>query len=852
MAKKSKGTGKQRKKKRASAGRRRRSMRRALGVLFLRIAILGIIGLAGLSAYFYVQASSELEQWLQGINRPVNPSNIYAAPLVLRVGERIAPEQIIDYLRRASYVALGERRKREEGAYQLSDRELDIIPGQTAIVEGRRWFPTVRVRFDRRKHRIEQIIDVDRQRPVEQCQLEPLLISTITRPVGRPAAKAERGIRYPIKYHQMPSHLINAVVAVEDRTFFEHTGINPLAILRAFWHNLRRGETVEGGSTITQQLVKNILLGSERSYRRKLREAFLALALERRLSKPEIFTRYVNTIYMGHRGGLSIYGMGAAAREYFNKDISQIDLHEAALLAAMIHRPSYYLREEHRREALHRRNDVLDTMVRLGMITRQEAEKAKRAPLGLHFRPRPGDASIDTPYFVDYVQEVVARWLPGANLADGGYRIYTTLDVDVQRAAAIAMAEGLAVIDRVLRQRHRSTPPGTVQGALVAIEARSGHILAMVGGRSYSQSQFNRVTDAYRQPGSAIKPFVYAAALSSGFHEEHPITLATTYVDEPRTFEDGYTPENFGGKYLERPVTVREALVRSLNVVTMALAEDTGYGQIAGLIGRCGLPKPPVNPSIALGTAEVTPLELASAYTAFVRGGERSEPIAVQWIANEHGRVLRRLNSQHHRVMSPQVAYLVLSALQDVIRAPYGTAHAAAQLGDIPMAGKTGTSQRSDAWFVGLTPSLVTVTWVGFDDNTPLHLTGSRAALPIWISFMRRLERLRPDLLAGEFELPDGLIERPIDPTTGMLATIRCPEVRPEFFMEGREVTEFCRVHPGPPLEQQAPSVEGEPPPSRPEHRTRPRRVTRPDQPPGSSSSSSVDGRSGDVSVSSA
>lgn len=828
MAKKPKGTGKQRKKKRASAGRRRRSMRRALGVLALRIIILGIIGLAGLSAYFYVQAASELEQWLQGVNRPVNPSNIYAAPMVLRVGGRIAPEHIIDYLRRASYVELDERRKRDQGAYRLTGRELDIIPGRTTVAGERRRFPSVRIRFDPRKRRIEQIIDVDHQQPVEQCQLEPLLISTITRPIGRLAARVERGIRYPITYHQIPPHLVNAVVAVEDRAFFEHTGINPLAILRALWHNLRRGETVEGGSTITQQLVKNILLGSERSYRRKLREAFLALALERRLTKEEIFARYANTIYMGHRGGLSIYGLGAAAREYFNKDISQIELHEAALLAAMIHRPSYYLREEHRREALGRRNDILNTMVRLGMITREEAEKAKRAPLGLHFRPRPGDVSIDTPYFVDYVQEAIARLLPGADLADGGYRIYTTLDVDVQRAAAIAVAEGLAVVDRWLRQRHRSIPPGTVQGALVALDAHSGHILAMVGGRSYSQSQFNRVTDAYRQPGSAIKPFVYAAALSSGFHQEHPITLATTYVDEPRTFEDGYAPENFGGKYLERPVTVREALTRSLNVVTMALAEDTGYGQIAGLIGRCGLPKPPVNPSIALGTAEVTPLELASAYTVFVQGGERSEPIAIQWITNGHGRLLRRLNGERHRVMSPQVAYLVLSVLQDVIRAPYGTAHAAAQLGDIPIAGKTGTSQRSDAWFVGLTPWLVTVVWVGFDDNTPLHLTGSRAALPIWISFMRRLERSRPDLLAGEFELPDGIIERPIDPTTGMLATVRCPQVRLELFMEGREVTEFCRLHPGPPLEQQAPSVEGEPPPPRPGHRTRPRRVTRP------------------------
>jgi penicillin-binding protein 1B len=822
----------------------------------LIVGVIALLALLGVFAYFYTDASTDLDQWLQGANRSINPSNIYAHPRVLRVGQRITPAKVIDHLHLASYVEVTKNPEPGRGTYRVSDQTLYIRPGNMAVIDRERVFPRVSIKFDAKRQQIEQIVDEDASRSVESCQTEPILISTITRSIGRVSSAPERGVRYEVSYQQIPPHLVNAVLAIEDKNFFEHGGVSSWAILRAFWHNFQRGQTVEGGSTLTQQLVKNILVGSERTYQRKFREAFLALALERRLSKEQIFAQYANTIYMGARGGLSIYGLGAAAREYFNKDVSQVSLAEAALLAGMINRPAYYLQEEHWDEAVKRRNLVLDAMQEQDKIATEEARAAKSATLGLRFRTRVTDAEINTPYFIDYIQEEMARLVPDANLADAGYRIYTTLDMDVQRAASIAVGEGLAILDRTMRQQKPAVPPGQIQGAMVVLNAHSGEILAMVGGRSYPESQFNRVTDAQRQPGSAIKPFVYASALASGMHEEKPITLATTYVDQPKSFEEGYTPENFGGRYLERAVTVREALARSLNVITVNLAQETGYGEIAGTIGRCGLPRPSANAATALGAAEVTPLELASAYTVFVSGGQRVVPVSLRQVTDATGHIVRHIRTQQERALSPQIAYVVLSVLRDVIAQPYGTAHAAASLGNLALAGKTGTSQRSDAWFVGLTPETVSVAWVGFDDNRPLNLTGSAAALPIWISFMRQVARLRPDLLAGDFTPPPGLIERPIDPTTGMLATQACPEHRMELFLEGREVSEFCTEHPGPALEpipvmpldngqppatdtvprpasplprpQAATNNEPPPPGTEPQRQTRPRRVIGP------------------------
>jgi penicillin-binding protein 1B len=650
---------------------------------------------------------------------------------------------------------------------------------------------------------IERLVDLETHQEMSRCTLEPEQISSLAAPRGA-LPQQERGIRWKVEYKQLPRHLVHAVVAAEDKRFFEHTGVDYLGILRALWNDLVTRETVlQGGSTITQQLVKNILVGRERTLRRKIREALLALALERKFTKEQIFTSYANVIYLGRRGGFSIYGFGAAAREYFNKDVSQLTLPEAAFLAGIINRPGYYIANAPRQEIIERgikrRNTVLDLMVEANFITPEEAERAKRAPLALQFRPVRGGVEVSAPYFLDYVQQLLSEAMPRSDISLG-YRVYTTIDMSLQRAATAAVTDSLARLDKELARSR--IPPGMVQAALVALDAQSGEILALVGGRDYLESQFNRATDARRQPGSAIKPFVYAAALDSGQRDGEPITLAHLYRDEPREFDGGYAPKNFGDRYLERPVSVREALVRSLNVVTVALAQETGYATVAATIEKCGLPRPPAQGATALGASEVTPLDLASAYTVFVNEGRRAVPLAIRRVTESTGHQVLEGKEQHVEALSPEVAYLVLTVLQDVIAQPYGTGHAASELGLSAIAGKTGTSQRSDAWFVGLTPRLVCVTWVGFDDNRTLQMTGSHAALPIWLAFMRQVAALRPDLVSGDFVRPEHIVERVIDPTTGRRATDHCPETKSELFIEGREVADACPDHPGKVIEE--------------------------------------------------
>lgn len=787
-----------------------RLRRRRIGRRLFVLAVGLVLGLSAFG-YFYLEAEQDLDAWLAGRLGQSEPTIFYAAPRRIRVGQRLSREHVLGHLSRAGYTESSKTEDLRRGRYRNGREGVDVWPGVLAAER----FPRLRIVFSRDGRTIQRLVDLETGRDLESADLEPEPIGSVARSVGTPT-DSRRGLRLEVEYRQLPRHLVHAIVAVEDKRFFEHTGVDYLGILRALWRDLRAGEVVQGGSTITQQLVKNILVGSERTLWRKVREAFLALALERRLSKEEIFTRYVNVIYLGRRGGLSVYGVGAAAREYFDKDVSHLTLPEAAFLAGIIHRPGSYItatpRPEVLERGLRRRNLVLDLMAEQGFITRAEAEAAKRAPLGLRFRAgRPG-TEVSAPYFLDYVQEQLAELFPTSDLGQLGYRIYTTIDMDLQRAATTALTEGLERLDRELARRRERTPPGTVQGALVALHARTGAILTMVGGRNYVESQFNRATDARRQPGSAIKPFVYAAALESGEHEGRPLTLADLYMDEPRTFEGGYAPKNFGDTYLLRPVTVREALARSLNVVTVQIAQETGYETVARMIERCGLPRPPAHAATALGASEVTPLELAAAYTVFPSGGQRAVPFAMARIITAEGRLLQETAPRQIEALPATVAYLVTSALQSVIAEPYGTGHAASALGLPAIAGKTGTSQRSDAWFVGFTPQLVAVVWVGFDDNRPLPLAASRAALPIWIAFMRQVAAVRPDLTTGSFTPPEGIVEHVVDPETGLRATDHCPQKRVELFLQGREITALCTLHPGQPVEE-VPEVPPENPP---------------------------------------
>jgi penicillin-binding protein 1B len=783
----------------------RRSLKRRRGIAPWMFLLFLLLLAGGVFSFLYIEAENDLNAWLAGTHSRQEPTIIYAAPRTIRVGQRLSRDQLLEHLSRAGYTDASKTEDPLRGRYRGGRHRIDILPGASATLDGQRLFFPVRVNFTADDRTIERLTDLETRQDVASAVLEPEQISSLAAARGA-LPQQERGIRWKIEYKQLPPHLVHAVVAAEDKRFFEHTGVDYLGILRALWNDLITRETVlQGGSTITQQLVKNILVGRQRTLRRKIREAFLALALERKFTKEQIFTYYANVIYLGRRGGFSIYGFGAAAREYFDKDVSALTLPEAAFLAGIINRPGYYIASVPRQEIIERgvkrRNVVLDLMVEAGFLTPAEAERAKRAPLTFQFRSRRGGVEVSAPYFLDYVQELLSEVMPASDVSLG-YRVYTTIDMGLQRAATAAVTDALARLDQQLARSRQRIPPGTVQAALVALDAQSGEILALVGGRNYLESQFNRATDGRRQPGSAIKPFVYTAALALGSHEGEPITLAHLYRDEPREFEGGYAPKNFGDSYLGRPVSVREALVRSLNVITVALAQETGYATVAETIQKCGLGRPPAQGATALGASEATPLDLASAYTVFVNQGRRAVPLAIRRISEASGRLVREWKEQQIEAVPPEAAYLVLSAMQDVIAQPYGTGHLAASLGLPAVAGKTGTSQRSDAWFVGLTPRLVCVTWVGFDDNRRLEMTGSHAALPIWLAFMRQVATLRPDLVSGSFVRPDHVVERVIDPTTGRRATDHCPVTQIELFIEGREITDACPDHPGAVIEE--------------------------------------------------
>src|ERR1044071_3015684 len=498
----------------------------------------------------------------------------------------------------------------------------------------------------------------------------------------------------------------------------------------------------------------------------------MSIILETRLSKQKIFELYCNHVYMGQQAGFSINGFGEASSAYFNKDVTNLTLPESAFLAGLIRSPNRYNPYTKVETATARRNQVLDSMVEAGVITQDEANKAKATDLVVV--PSRGRIDVsDAPYFADYVQNQLGDMIAGGAGTEH-LRIYTSIDMDLQRAAYAALTKQLAALDKIEAKRFE---PGTLQAALVAMNAKTGEIVAMVGGRDYSKSQLNRAADAFRQPGSVFKPFVYATALNTAYDPvPRVITPATTFMDEPKTFtfdNQEYSPGNFGDTYSNKPVTLRDAIVHSLNVVTVDVAMEVTMGRVMNLAAKAGLPKPPrAYPAMALGTSEATPLQIASAYTAFANLGSRTTPIAINRITTGEGATIAAPTAQRSEVLRPEVAYVMTSFMKDVVNRGTAAKVRARGLKSV-LAGKTGTSR--DGWFAGYTPNLVCVVWVGFDDNSELGLEGAKSALPIWTAFMKQALALRPELGGDSFAKPDGIVDVEIDPTTGLLATDKCP-----------------------------------------------------------------------------
>ncbi|HLE42070.1 MAG TPA: PBP1A family penicillin-binding protein [Nitrospirota bacterium] len=609
-------------------------------------------------------------------------------------------------------------------------------------------------------------------------EYKPSITSRVYSDKNRLLAEFYLENRTPVSLSGVPDQLIQALIATEDTRFYKHRGLDLRGIARAAYRNVRAGRIVEGGSTLTQQLAKILFLTPERSYDRKLKEIVLALKIEQRYTKREILSLYLNQIYFGS----GAYGVEAAARIYFKKSAKDLNLTECALLAGLPRSPKHYSPFKEPGQALGRRAFVLNRMVALQVITPAQADEAKKAPLPVQPNITAGGPA---PYFVEYIRQKVEERFGSSILYSGGINVTTSINDDLQTYAEEAVKSGLVKIERRLGKN--KSAPSPLQAALIAIEPTTGHIRAMVGGRDFGQSQFNRAWQAYRQPGSAFKPIIYGAALERGFGaadllDDSPVTYK---LDKKKT----WSPENFTRTY-QGAVTLRKALAQSLNIPTVRLLEKVGVDEAILYARKIGI-KSPLAPylSLALGSSDMTLLELTSAYGVFANHGVRLEPTAILMITDSTGRVLYSNDAVPHQAIKPDTAYLITNLLRGVIER--GTAWKARELGR-PAAGKTGTTNDyHDAWFIGYTPGITAGVWVGYDDHRSIgpRETGARAALPIWLDFMKKAHR---DTEPEDFTVPDGIIFKQIDPRTGLLSTENCAQSIRDAFLPGTEPRKYC------------------------------------------------------------
>jgi len=703
--------------------------------LFLSTFSLILAGGTLLKSYeFYARIIDERLEQGYLTSRP----GLYASPRVLSVGQTISRDRLLTILRRAGYVETAASDV-WNGSFNNAGADLEIRPGRSSNSIGK----VIKISFA--ADRIERVVADDTS--IESLTLAPEVLSN--------DLSSKPGKRETLDFHDIPPVLVHAILSIEDQRFFDHSGVDLTGLVRAVLRNVDEERLGQGGSTITQQLVKNTYLSPEKTFKRKYAEAMLSLALERRLSKEDIFALYCNEVYLGQRGATTIRGVRSAAQNLFGVELKDLSLVQAATIAGMIQGPGRYSPVQHSDAAKERRNIVLRSMQRDGWISGDQQANVASTPVEIASLKASDDALA--PYFIDYVSRVAES---DFNSNGASQRIYTTIDLELQQIAETAIKRQLSELEKV-------QPGKKPQAALVALDPTTGNVLAMVGGRDYAESQLNRVTDALRQPGSTFKPFVYAAALEDG------MSPVQTFLDAPREFvydrNKIYKPANYGGGYSMGDVTMRTGLVKSLNVVTVDVALRTGLARIANLAQRFGLPRPERYPALALGTEEVTPLQLAAAYAAFVNEGRKVEPRVIAGI--DEPPATHQLVSDA-QVIKPTTAYMITNMLAAVV--DHGTGRKArGVVRGTAIAGKTGTSR--DGWFVGYSPHLVCAVWIGFDDNQELGLTGAEAALPVWSEFMKESIAFRPDLGGDRFECPEGIKFVEIDSQTGLIATVTCP-----------------------------------------------------------------------------
>ncbi|MGE5199281.1 MAG: PBP1A family penicillin-binding protein, partial [Rhodospirillaceae bacterium] len=738
--------------------------------------------------YYYVTFARVIDARLEGERVRALP-RVLARPVEIHRGQWLSAQQLVNRLNDLGYA---ERDGAEQPGEFSRLGDAIVLVARGGDLAGRRIHVQTALQAPGRPAPIGPD-----GKPVPTYVISGLEVEGGTTPdrveLGRPLLTTlittSREKRRRVSLTLIPKQMVQAVLAIEDRRFYDHAGIDPIRIVGAIITNMRGDRPyLVGGSTLTQQLVKNFFLTPEKSFRRKFQEQFLSVVLETRATKDEILELYLNDVYLGQRGSYAIHGVAEASRIFFGKDVTNLSLVEAATIAGVIQAPGRHSPFASATRSRDRRNVVLQAMADAGYVTPAAAEKAGREPMQTVARAMETVAA----YFVDLLGQTLVEQYP--NLLGGSkpVDIWTTLDADLQRTAQAAVQAGAVAIDAQLARKQIN---GQAQIALVAIDPRTGDILAYIGGRSYGQSQFNRPLNARRQPGSVFKPFVYLAAFETAAADGRTdVTPATLVDDEPSTFafdEEGWTPRNYEDEY-DGVIPLRRALAMSRNVATVRVAELAGFDRVAGLWKRFGsstVPKP--YPSIALGVFEATPLEVATAYTIFPNGGEM-RPLRTIVRLESAGAELPLKAAPPTPIARPDTTFLVTSMLRSVINE--GTAASARGMGfSHDAAGKTGTTNDlRDAWFVGFTPDLLTAVWVGFDDNQPVGLSGSQAALPIWTHFMMAALAGRPDT---RFAPPPDIVTVTIDRDTGKLAQPGCPRIINEVFIAGTEPTEACELH---------------------------------------------------------
>jgi len=790
---------------------------KAAVIIFVALAM----AFTGWFSYYYVKYDRIIEQRFRG---PVfaNSATIYAIPRVVRVGEKIDVQQIAADLRAGGYAKDTSTRM---GGFRLFSGGIEITPGPDSYHSPE----SATIRID---GGVVSGIS-GKGGDLQAYELEP-------EPVTSMFDASQRSKRQVVKYNEIPPVMVNAVLAIEDRRFFQHGGVNFVRMAEATWVDLTHQRHEQGGSTLTMQLSRGFFLSPEKTIKRKLTEMLIALELEHKFNKQQIFEFYANWVDLGQRGSFTISGFAEASKAYFNKDLKDITLPEAAMLAGIIQRPSYLSPYRHPERALERRNLVLDSMVETHAITAAEAQKAKATPLKL---APPNVEASDAPYFVDLVRETLSNKLDERQMNDQSDRIYTTLDPDLQKAAAQAVENGIKLVDdQVNRRRTKrvkvgpgkyqtTVEPGPeAQVAVVVLDPHTGQVLALVGGRNYGLSQLDHAVSK-RPTGSIFKPFVYAAAIDTALDGSNPVLTPVSMVnDEPTTFAYGdqiYEPRNYKEEY-HGEVPARYALALSMNNGTVQLAQQVGYDKVADLARSAGIVSVKPTPAMALGAYDASPLDMAAAYTVFANGGLRISPLLIDSVRNAKGDVVLDFKPEKRQVLDPRVAAVMTNMMEGVMN--FGTAFEVRQRGfTAPAAGKTGSSH--DGWFAGYTTNLLCIVWVGFDDYSDLHLSGAQTAAPIWAEFMKKAVTLPQYDDTKPFAQPPGVVEVQLDKATNLLATPSCPDTYTAVFIAGTEPTQSCdqptgvkgffsrilglggdKPLPPPGTSQQAPSSSSQPP----------------------------------------